>query len=347
MLGPSAHPGVLASKIFLFNFPFDLPGADDKLSVTAFPDDELVVFPPVAASTPQLDILQAHAAEFLGDLAVRLLLGLDEQVRLLERSLDKETAAATPLQFLKAPLTLLKGDSEGPRFSFGVFKSSKARSSASDSVPESSGEGLEAGFDPTLEEGDSTLLRKGKLLKWMGDVSLRVCSPLDALHRYAHSLGILRSHSLSEQEQERGAMLHGLALEGVSASLGLAHECGITQEEVIAVCRSFEDLMGKSSSKSNANEWEASSTLDLAVKFLEDALQLYRKRPGLAAMRVASFVKLATLLTVKLAHSCDDLDVTMVDQKSRVNFRDAQIICIDGSVGCEMLHTSISSGLPS
>ena len=347
-----AHALALLSKVFLLNFPFDLPGSEGKLNLNVVPEDELEIFPPVASSECQHhDVIQAHATEVVGNLVVQLILRLDEQVRHLERSLISDTAISSPLQFLKSPLSLIKGESESSRSPFEVFKSgSKSRSSVS-SNSETPPKSFDVpAFDPTGEGGDSRLYRKGKLLTWTGDVSLCVSSPLDALLRYSLALASLRSPGLSPQELERGVRWQGSALEGIAASLALAVQSGVPEDEIISFYRSLEDTRGVSPLKDASSEREVLSALDMAVKSVEEALNLCRKRPALAEVRVASFIKLATLLTLKIEKYNDDPYTAIIDQKTRVG----HIQCIKVNsvihkmdVGGQVLYSSVPSGHPS
>ena len=83
-------------KIFLFNFPFD--EAQPELNLSLFPSDLLEIFPPAANGA----ILQAHCSELMGNVTVRLLVALDEQMRYCQSSNDAVVASPSTLtSFLK------------------------------------------------------------------------------------------------------------------------------------------------------------------------------------------------------------------------------------------------------
>ena len=127
----------------------------------------------------------------------------------------------------------------------------------------------------------------GRLLKWMGDLSLQVCSPLDALQHYGSSINECRL--LGDQLWLAGA------LEGFAAAILLLAELEMPLED--ALSRELRALPLSALNKSPSNSYPSIvvRALMLAEERAAEAMSLYSRRVVFCALEVECALRIARL----------------------------------------------------
>lgn len=319
---------VVLQKIFLFNYPFDeQAGVQSKLNIGAFPADMLEIFPPASMQ----EILRAHCAELLGNVAVKLVLALDDQMSHCEASTGVAVASAalSPLSLLTvSPFkSKAKVEMESP-------KNIKPLKPTRSPLPGDEG-GVDVEEAPKAVQGVEAALvdfhthcassssssrrhlqsfKHGRVRKWMGDLCMQVCSPLDALAEYTLSLAILKSAAVQSEGEEESVVWQAWAHEGIASSILLASDRGLADIEIQDIVEPVE----KTKTPTKRSVEERFDPLATAEKHLEEALQLYGKRPHLIQAKVASLCKLAAFVAFKTLKADAAEEPTADEYRTRV-----------------------------
>jgi hypothetical protein len=348
----------LVSKIFLFNFPFSAEGEDEgRLNMRIFSADILEVFPPSSSSSsaaanqqerhtstistgdiiisgfpssssplefsssPSSDLLRAHASEVLASLAVQLILRCEDQARYFQDSCQGHLGHSGHPSSLSSTLALgfLKSSVVAPPK--GGHAHDKTLSSFQAEPSQ-----LERALAYHIDDGSSKMpksVRLGRVQKYIGDLCLQVGSPLDAVRCYLEALSLLRP--LAQSGDETIVPWVGWALEGVASSLVLAYHYGVPDDDVRGVFvkdkeeRDRKRSPLKATAESTSGPDESTALLDFAERMIEEALQLYVRRPQLLDLRIDAFLKLAALIALKCGKADKESDLLSFSLRTRVS----------------------------
>ena len=340
---------VVVHKMFLFNFPFeDKTGV--RLNLAAIPAEILEVFPTLLSSEQHSRaLMQAHCSEVLGNVAVKIILALDDQMTVCEKITTVSASSSSSLSGQSSPLAFLRSPTKAVSSSSNAKESGRGRASLGTPPP------LRMGYDASNDSSVSTLLddqlspvkgvtrdsspeqllefhtdsthgmdggskhakvyRRGRVRKWMGDLCLQVCSPLDAIFHYSLSLTALRSTGVQLEGEEGSIIWQAWALEGIASGLLLAEQCDLSREDIEAAFKEAASLgndSGSSRHKSPLQKLSGSpqphedvfveevpDVLMAAERRLEESMRMYGKRMYLLENKVAALLRLGALQVIK------------------------------------------------
>eukprot|EP01038_Epipyxis_sp_PR26KG_P004766 gene4766-6686_t len=247
------HPNVVLRRLFVFNFSFDTVSEPPRgLSNDS---NSMVIFPP-EGNCEGGSMVDVHLKEVMSHAAVKIILSLENQMELWE---DARVKNAFP-----------------PKM--------ELRSAHDDMIEDQA----------HLQNKDSLLparnLKKsiqkkpsGRIHKWMGDLSLQVCSPIDAAEHY--SLAISECRALGDSIWLAGA------LDGYAATILLLIQLEFNLEEVIG--RDLKSIMAVSPSGNPLTDVERG--LKLAEERANEAISIYSKSVVFCSLEVECTLRLARM----------------------------------------------------
>jgi hypothetical protein len=281
------HENLVISRIFVFNYTFE-PGSLPIQKPRSDPDS-LVVFPPegLCEGGSMVRILQnisnmhlnasrlyrqvaVHLKEVMSHASVRILESLERQTRICEDARAKSTIpAGVQLSTLHDEIELTN-DNDIP---------SQSSRSVSTNIPWTTRK--QTAVKKRLHE---------RLRKWMGDLCLQVCSPIDALEHYSASINEAR---VTGKSISAGDLLWlAGALEGFISAMLLLHKLNLPVEEILS--RELRVLM---LNQNNLTEEEPPSLAAKVMMLMEEraveALSLYSRNIIFCAFEVECSLRLA------------------------------------------------------
>lgn len=313
----------LITRICVFNFPFESHASiDSGLDMSVFPSNLLEIFPPLSFE----HIHHAHCLEIMGNITVELLLALDVQMKAAEAASDALpiSSSSNPLEWI-SPKKTSPSDSTPPLSGSGGRKKRFSLSAfTGDASSKGSHSGRTSPVKPKTAKASqteellrfhtvipvpgapstgryATLLRQCMLYKWMGDMSMQSCSPLDALEWYIQGFLAFRSFSSQTDTEDAPLLLESWMLGGIASSVLLCLANGVPEESIQAMLATMEEEAKDSAfiSPSKKRKDSAIDILAVVEKTLEGLIQMFNKRPNLGEPKVDSLMRFADFMVMK------------------------------------------------
>ena len=281
------HPSILLRKCFIFNYMFDSSPLSNYLPKSPSNDPNLlVVFPPEGkCNEGGVSMIEVHLQEVMTDAVVKIIISLEQQLVVCEDNRVKNTIPAN-LSLSTIYDELDDAGSSNSRDSLSISFTSTKNLNNSISAP--------AGA--TARKGGASVYKKkplGRLKKWMGDISLQVCSPIDAIDHY--------NTAIQECRNNNDYMWLAGALEGYATAVLLLIKLGISLEDIVGKELKAYTTNAAPSADVEEEEEEKVITTDAmkAMPLVEDrvteALSIYAKSVAYCTLEVELVLKLARM----------------------------------------------------
>ena len=304
-------PNVVLRRLFLFNYPFNSASKqgpfDGKLPSNL--QDIMIVFPPDLLCENGISMVNVHLSVNMQEASCRIIQCFDEQMTKCEAA---RVAGCLPAESAHIPLCSFFDEIEDREAAKekererGIADQREAnRSSGSgsersteDSVHSPSGRGSNfpsqrssgsnASSSGTAVHVSTRTYKKrpaGRILKWMGDLSLQVCSPLDAIANYSSSIAECRA--IGDQLWLAGA------LEGFAAAVLLLAQMKMPCEPALSL--QLKAMQLPASMDKEGLPSVAVRCLMLAEERAAEAMSIYAQRMILCALEVECALRIARL----------------------------------------------------
>ena len=258
------HPHTVLKRILVFNYSFEpvegaLPLAPSPL---ASDPQSLVVLPPDGACEGG-SMVEVHLQEVLTDAIMRVLLTLEAQMVLCNEAKAKNISPPN-MQF-----ATIYDDIDDASAAAGT-KDAKAK-----------------------KQQQLLAIKKkpgGRIRKWMGDLCMQACSPLDALEHYTNAIADCRALGDS--------MWLASALEGYVASIVLLQKLGLNPDEHIGKelkLITSNVLLMENPSGEPAMLSDSAKVLHLLEERANEALTIYSRNVVHCVLEVELTLRLARL----------------------------------------------------
>ncbi len=294
------YPSILLRKCFIFNYVFDSSPLNNFLPKSPTSDPNLlIVFPPEGkCNEGGVSMIEVHLQEVMTDAVVKIIISLEQQLVICEENRIKNTIPATiSLSTIYDELDEASNNNSNnnnnnsisvSRDSFNIMSTSTKNFNNILAAPANAN---------TRKVGSSAYKKKplGRLKKWMGDISLQVCSPIDAIDHY--------NTAIQECRNNNDSLWLAGALEGYVTAILLLIKLGISLEDTIG-----KELKAYSTNASQTpnpeleeEEEETVITTDAmkAIPLLEDrvteALAIYAKNVVYCTLEVELVLKLGRM----------------------------------------------------
>jgi hypothetical protein len=228
-----SHIGL--KRIFVFNYNFETSNTS-VFKTPKLDSDSLVIFPPDGLCMEgEESMIFVHFKEVMCHTAVKLILLYE---RLMEVCEEARIKNVLPIDL---PLHTVYDDREDisiPKESLNTFMNTTSSSTSTMSTGPSSAigstgaggamGGTGAGGSTMVSVRNKKLYKKkpsGRLQKWMGDLCMQVCSPIDAVEHYMAAVADCRT--LADPLWLAGA------LDGYASAILLLKEKNYNLEEII------------------------------------------------------------------------------------------------------------------
>ena len=291
------YPSILLRKCFIFNYVFDSSPLNNFLPKSPTSDPNLlIVFPPEGmCNEGGVSMIEVHLQEVMTDAVVKIILSLEQQLVICEENRIKNTIPPTiSLSTIYDEIDEANNNNSNnnnniisvSRDSLGIMSASAKNLNNILAAPTNAN---------TRKVGSSTYKKKplGRLKKWMGDISLQVCSPIDAIDHY--------NTAIQECRNNNDSLWLAGALEGYVTAILLLIKLGISLEDIIGKELRAYSINGSQTPNSDLEEEETVITTDAmkVVPLLEDrvteALAIYAKNVGYCTLEVELVLKLGRL----------------------------------------------------
>ena len=293
------HPHILLKRLFVFNYKFDMPSShlSTSSSLKIFDDPAaVVIFPPEGnCQEGQTNMVEVHLKEVMSHDTVKMITSISAQMELCEMSrLENNIPNTVPLTTIHDEIDAMQYNQEETGEFSRLVSTSGISSALVSSI--SARSGVIIGTKGKFRKRPS-----GRLQKWMGDLSLQVCSPIDAIERY--TAAISECKALNDELWLAGAY------DGYACAILLLLQVGeYNIEEILGkeLKTSVDDSVDGSTqspiapSANDDNAIHLSSTIErscmrLAEDKASDALAIYSRNIIYSTLEVECCLRLARM----------------------------------------------------
>lgn len=293
------YPNTILRRLFVFNsFSTEVNNHVAPVKLKGLSDDpnSLIIFPPdgICEGGSMIDV---HLQEVMSHACVKLILALERQMEFAEdcrikNILPNALPLFTPYDDIDEIATLTNSAKLG-----GGLKSGPNTTSSSTAGSILNVTGLRSTISPPQIKPQQLYKKKpsGRIRKWMGDLSLQVCSPIDAIENYIPAIADCRA--LGDSLWLAGA-LDGYATAVLLLLQQIANGSSLNIDDIIG-----KDL--KTITLSTASQLDGLSSLDtmsleekayrLAEERTNEAIAIYARNIVFCTMEVECTLRLARL----------------------------------------------------
>lgn len=315
------NPFVVLRRIFVFNFSFDpVHGLNPESPIGIANDpNSLIIFPPEGKCEGG-SMVEVHLHEVMSYAAVRIILSLEEQMKLCENQLNSSististssSSMSSSISTSVPPSLLSTNSSSMPHSSLHSSQSTPNQTltlaTFYDDFEEASVETMQSSSTSTaillpssmlINQRSKRISKKnsiGRIRKWMGDLCLQVCSPLDALEHY--------SKAITECRNGGDAMWLAGSLEGFVAAIllhfhreGNVDEWAQTKDARSSTFASSKNVHNSSAANTDGDEEEVEDASLQVIRIVEEriteALDIYSKSVVFCVLEVECCLRMA------------------------------------------------------
>ena len=297
------HPNVVLRRLFLFNYPFE-GGNSDPYKELLLPTNnvdhtEMIVFPPDLICEGGNSMVNVHLSVNMENASCKLIQVFEKQMRIC--------AEAWKVNKLPAK----EHSIELNTFYDEIFEKTTRKDVE--------------GSDKSIKSLAYKKRPAGRLLKWMGDLSMQACSPLDAIYLYESS--ITECRALDDHMWLAGA------LEGYASALLLLIRLGTSLQN--ALTGTFKDFALMDASLSERGEKDPSARAKIiALLVAEDraaeAMSIYSTRVVFCALEVECSLRTAKMHEMAKMIALVDVQNKWLNSEKLVMFYVLRAVSVPG-----------------